>query len=96
MVGEEIVEASDAGKVLAVPGSSYPRIDRENFRVWKALMECGLRANELWDVVDPGGDAFKKEGAEHRKDRQAASAIYSVMPMDVLQHLIAKETVKEA
>ena len=46
-------------------------------------------------MVDPGGDAFKKEGAEHRKDRQAASAIYSVMPMDVLQHLIAKATAKE-
>ncbi|KAM3256600.1 hypothetical protein ACQJBY_049186 [Aegilops geniculata] len=58
-------------------------------------MECGLRANELWDAVDPGGDAFKKEGAEHRKDRQAMSAIYSVMPMDVLQHLIAKELAKE-
>ena len=45
--------------------------------------------------MDPGGDSFKKEGAEHRKDRQAASAIYSVMPMDVLQHLIAKATAKE-
>ena len=29
-------------------------------------MECGLRANELWDAVDPGGDAYKKEGAECR------------------------------
>ncbi|XP_045084695.2 uncharacterized protein [Aegilops tauschii subsp. strangulata] len=58
-------------------------------------MECGLRANELWDAVDPGGNAFKKEGAEYRKDWQAASAIYSVMPMDLLQHLIAKATAKE-
>src|SRR3954468_124555 len=59
-------------------------------------MECGLRANKLWDAVDPGGDEFKKEGAEHRKDRQAASTIYSVMLIDVLQHLIAKATAKEA
>src|SRR3954468_2468742 len=59
-------------------------------------MECGLRANKLWDAVDPGGDEFKKEGAEHRKDRQAASAIDSVMPIDVPQHLIAKATAKEA
>ena len=56
-------------------------------------MECGLRTNELWGTVELGGDAFK-EGAEHRKDRQAASAIYSVMPMDV-QHLVAKATAKE-
>ena len=59
-------------------------------------MECALRANELGDAVHPGGDEFKKEGAEHRKDRQAASAIYSVMPIDVLQYLIAKATTKEA
>ncbi|XP_073355479.1 uncharacterized protein [Aegilops tauschii subsp. strangulata] len=94
---KQLAEYSGAAKVFAAPAnSSYPRFDRENFGVWKALMECGLRANELWDAVDPGGNAFKKEGAEHRKDRQAASAIYSVMPMDVLQHLIAKETAKEA
>ena len=93
---KQLVEYSGAAKVIAAPASSsYPRFDRENFGVWKALMECGLRANELWDAVDPGGDAFKKEGTEHRKDRQAASAIYSVMPMDVLQHLIAKATAKE-
>ena len=94
---KQLAEYSGAAKVFAAPASlSYPRFDRENFGVWKALMECGLRANELWDTVDLGGDAFKKEGAEHRKDRQAASAVYSVMPMDVLQHLIAKETAKEA
>ena len=69
MTGKEIVESSGAAKVLAVPGTSYPRFDRENFGVWKALMECGLHANELWNAVDPGGDAYKKEGAEHWKDR---------------------------
>ncbi|XBI97710.1 hypothetical protein VPH35_018033 [Triticum aestivum] len=93
---KQLAEYSGAAKVIAaLASSSYPQFDRENFGVWKALMECGLRANELWDAVDPGGDAFKKEGAEHRKDRQAASAIYSVMPMYVLQHLIAKATAKE-
>lgn len=30
----------------------------------------------------------------HRKDRQAASALYSVTPMDILQHLITKATAK--
>lgn len=60
-------------------------------------MKCGIRANEFWNTVDLGGEAFKKEGAEHRKDRQMASVIYSMMPMDFLhQHLIVKETTKEA
>ena len=67
---KQLAEYSGAVKVIAAPASSsYPRFDRENFGVWKALMKCGLRANELWDAVDPGGDTFKKEGAEHRKDR---------------------------
>ena len=68
MTGKEIVESSGAAKVLAVPGTSYPRFDRENFGVWEALLECGLRTNELWGTVELGGDAFK-EGAEHRKDQ---------------------------
>ncbi|XP_073351834.1 uncharacterized protein [Aegilops tauschii subsp. strangulata] len=89
-------ESSGAAKAIVIPGTSYPRFDRENFGVWKALMECALRAAELWVVVDPGGNVYKKDGAEHCKDRQAATALYSVMPMDVLQHIIAKETVKEA
>ena len=74
---KQLAAYSGAAKVFAAPASSsYPRFDRENFGVWKALMECGLRANVLWDAVDPGGDAFKKGGAEHSKDRHAASAIY--------------------
>ena len=94
---KQVAVYSGAAKVIAAPGrSEYPRFDRGNFAIWQALMECALRANELWDAVDPCGDEFKKEGAEHRKNRQAASAIYSVMPIDVLQHLIAKATAKEA
>jgi hypothetical protein len=34
---------------------------------------------------------FSKDGAEHQRDRQAALAIYSAMPMDIMQHLISKE-----
>ena len=62
-------ESSGAAKAIVIPGTSYPRFDRENFGVWKALMECALRAAELWVVVDPGGNAYKKDGAEHCKDR---------------------------
>src|SRR3954462_6241308 len=94
---KQVAEYSGAAKVIAAPvRSEYPRFDRGNFGIWQTLMECALRANELWDAIDPGGEEFKKEGAEHRKDRQAASAIYSMMPIDVLQHLIKKATAKEA
>lgn len=93
--GNNAAEGSGAAKALAMPGSQCPRFDGKNFRVWPALMACALRAAEFWDVVDPGGDVFKKAGAKHRRGRQAATTLHSVMPIDVLQHLIAKETAKE-
>src|SRR3954469_6951232 len=61
---KQLAAYSGAAKVIAAPGrSEYPRFDRGNFGIWQTLMECALRANELWDAVDPGGDAFKKERA---------------------------------
>ena len=67
---KQVAVYSGAAKVISAPvRSGYPQFDRENFGIWQALMECALRANELWDAVDPGGDEFKKQGAEHRKDR---------------------------
>ena len=45
---KQLAEYSGVAKVIAAPASSsYPRFDRDNFGIWKALMECGLRANEL-------------------------------------------------
>ena len=46
------------------------------------------------DIVDPGGE-FKKGGAQRRRDCQTATIIYSAMPMDLMQHLISKETAKD-
>ena len=64
--------------------------------VWATMMEWALEANELWEAVDPGGDEYLKGGALYRKDRQAITAICSVMPVDVQQHLISKTSAKEA
>ena len=59
-------------------------------------MECVFCANELCDAIHPSGDTFKKIGVENYKDWEAATMLYSVMPMDVLQHLIAKVTANES
>ena len=67
MSGKEIMEASRAPNVFDMPGSPYLRFDRKYSGVWQALMECVLRANELWYAVDPGGDTFKKGGVEKTK-----------------------------
>ena len=95
-----IAQMSGAALQAAAPAPSstqFPRFDqyRENYGVWAALMQCAMESHGLWDIVDPGGDEFKKDGAERRRDRQAASAIYSAMPIDIMQHLISKGTAKD-
>ena len=94
---KQLAEYSGVAKVIAAPvRSEYPRFDRGNFVVWATMMEWALEANELWEAVDPGGDEYLKGGALYRKDRQAITAICSVMPVDVQQHLISKTSAKEA
>lgn len=55
-----------------------------------------MEAQENWEAVDPGGAEYLKGGAKYTKDRQALTALYSVVPKDVLQHLAGKKTTKEA
>ena len=94
---KQLAEYSGVAKVIAAPvRSEYPRFDRGNFVVWATMMEWALEANELWEAVDPGGEEYLKGGALYRKDRQAITAICSVMPVDVQQHLISKKSAKEA
>ena len=96
-MSKELGEYLGAAKGFAAPVSSqYPRFNRENFTVWATTMEWALESNEIWEAVDPGGDDYKKGASKYRKDRQALTAICSVMPMDVMQHLISKKSAKEA
>ena len=92
---KEVGVYSGAAAAASV-ATQYPRYNRDNYTVWAAMMECALEGNKLWDAVDPGGDEFKKGAPKYHQDRQALSAIYSVMPMDVMQHLISKKSAKEA
>jgi hypothetical protein len=86
-----------SGVAAAAPVSTmYPRYNRGNFMVWAITMEWALESNELWEAVDPGGDEYKKGTSKYRKDRQALTAVCSVMPMDVMHHLISKKSAKEA
>jgi hypothetical protein len=39
---------------------------------------------------------YAKGGVKYRKDRQALTVLYSVVPKDVLQHLVGKKSVKDA
>ena len=43
-------------------------------------MEWAMEGNDIWEAVDPGGDEFKKGASKYRKDRQALTAIGSVVP----------------
>ena len=82
--------------VAAPVSTQYPQYIRDNYTVWATTMMWALESNEIWEAVGPGGDEFKKGASKYRKDRQALTAICSVMPMDVKQHLISKKSAKEA
>src|SRR4051812_36827562 len=67
--------------------NQFPRLDREDYALWAMNMEVAMEGAEFWEAVDPGGNEYAKGGAKYRKDHQALTAIYSVVPKDVMQHL---------
>ncbi|KAK1646352.1 hypothetical protein QYE76_064157 [Lolium multiflorum] len=89
-------EVGEYSGVAAPVSTQYPQYIRDNYTVWATTMMWALESNEIWEAIDPGGDEFMKGAPKYRKDRQALTAICSVMPMDVKQHLISKKSAKEA
>ncbi|KAK1620523.1 hypothetical protein QYE76_026040 [Lolium multiflorum] len=89
-------EMGEYSGVAAPVSTQYPQYIRDNYTVWATTMMWALESNEIWEAVDPGGDEFKKGALKYRQDRLALTAICSVMPMDVKQHLISKKSAKEA
>jgi hypothetical protein len=77
--------------VEMVGAAMYPRLDRKDYGLWALNMEVAMEAQEIWEAVDPDGGDYAKGDAKYRKDRQALTALYSVVPKDVLQHLIGKK-----
>ncbi|KAK1696947.1 hypothetical protein QYE76_013644 [Lolium multiflorum] len=90
------VGETSAPVVETVGPALYPRLDRKDYGLWALNMEVAMEAAEIWEAVDPGGDDYVKGGANYTKDRKALTAIYSVVPKDVMQHLVGKKSAKDA
>ncbi|XP_024310389.1 uncharacterized protein LOC104585067 [Brachypodium distachyon] len=75
---------------------TFPRLDRSDYSMWAMKMEVAMESQEIWDVVDPGGNTYAKGAANYRIDRLALAAIHAVVPNDVLQHLKGKKSAKDA
>ncbi|KAJ0970052.1 hypothetical protein J5N97_022929 [Dioscorea zingiberensis] len=71
----------------------YPMLSRTNYTTWALEMKACLRAQGVWEAVEPK-DASTR--VEEKKDQMAVSAIYQAVPEDVLLMLAEKETAKEA
>ncbi|KAK1660307.1 hypothetical protein QYE76_048469 [Lolium multiflorum] len=87
---------TSAPVVETVGPALYPRLDRKDYGLWALNMEVAMEAEEIWEAIDPGGDDYVKGGAKYTKDRKALTAIYSVVPKDVMQHLVGKKSAKDA
>ena len=94
--GENSAEAAAPKGRATVGAALYPYLDRKDYALWAINMEVAMEAQENWEAVDPGGAEYVKGGAKYVKDRQALTALYSVVPRDVMQHLVGKKTAKEA
>ncbi|KAK1664293.1 hypothetical protein QYE76_052452 [Lolium multiflorum] len=90
------VGETSAPVVETVGPALYPRLDRKDYGLWALNMEVAMEAAEIWEAVDPGGNDYVKGGAKYTKDRKALTAIYSVVPKDVMQHLVGKKSAKDA
>ena len=60
-------------------------LDRSNYTKWVMLMQCNLKALEVWHLIDPGTNV------KWSQDRQA-----SRRPKDMWQSLGSWKIVKEA
>jgi hypothetical protein len=93
----KVGENSSSTPVVETVGVAlYPRLDRKDYGLWALNMEVAMEAQEIWEAIDPGGSDYAKGGAKYRKDRQALMTLNSVVPKDMLQHLIGKKTMKDA
>ncbi|KAK1670820.1 hypothetical protein QYE76_058979 [Lolium multiflorum] len=90
------VGETSAPVVETVGAALYPRLDRKDYGLWALNMEVAMEATEIWEAIDPSGDDYVKGVTKYTKDRKALTAIYSVVPKDVMQHLIGKKSAKDA
>lgn len=89
-----IGDGSRAKKESLVP-AAFPWLDRDDYAIWATKIEYAMEAHETWEAINPGGDRYKKGGTE-RKDRQAMTSLYSVIPNHVAQHMSIKTTADNA
>lgn len=91
----EILDAAAAAPASAPTKESsavslhYPVLTRSNYATWAMKMKVYMRAQGVWDAIEPGD-------ADTRKDQMALAAIYQGVPEDTLFLLAEKETAKAA
>jgi hypothetical protein len=84
LVVEQVVE-----KVALAGLTNYLILTKTNYNQWAMLMRIKLEARGLWGAVDPGG-------ADFQVDRMALDAICNVVPPEMINALVTKDTTLEA
>jgi hypothetical protein len=69
--------------------ATWPMLTKTNYTQWSLVMKLKMKARHLWQAIEPGGVS------EH-EDCQALDAITSVVPMEMVASLAAKQTALEA
>lgn len=71
----------------------YPLLTADNYAVWAMKKKANMRAQRVWDAVDPKG---KVKDVDDHLDQSALAVIYQAVPDTMMRQLIAKETAREA
>ncbi|XP_020250569.1 uncharacterized protein LOC109827953 [Asparagus officinalis] len=71
----------------------YPLLTKSNYSAWALKMKVYLRAQGVWDAIEP---ADPNDEVEMQKDQMALAAIYQAISEETLLVLAEKETTKEA
>lgn len=69
----------------------WPILTRSNYTEWAILMQCNFEILEVWEAIEPGGEAVKRT-----QDCQAMGGLLRSVPQEMWQMLGAKKNVKEA
>ena len=77
------------GEIVSI---RYPMLTKSNYLAWSIKMKVLMRAQRLWDAVEPKDP---KVPPEESKDQMALAAIYQGIPEDMLFLVYGKETAKE-
>nr|GFC54620.1 putative zinc finger, CCHC-type [Tanacetum cinerariifolium] len=87
-------ESGDTSKkevgTISTPQFQCPILKPSNYSLWAIRMQIILKANGLWEMIEPNG----KTQADNKKEKTAMAFLYQALPEDQLLQISKHKTAK--